>query len=242
MTAHLETLRIGPSTSGRMAAKRAIDILASAIGLALLIPLFAVIAAAILFDDGAPVFYRQTRIGRSGRRFRINKFRSMSRRQDLGSNLTIAGDPRVTRVGAILRQTKVDELPQLFNVLIGDMSLVGPRPETPDLIVHYTPSQQAVMVSVRPGMTDYASLLLRDESVILTRAPDPVLFYRERLMPLKNEMCAKYIGEVGPATDLRIILATLWSIIVPSARNPLIDKAVSDRFESVRAMGIDCAP
>jgi lipopolysaccharide/colanic/teichoic acid biosynthesis glycosyltransferase len=236
MTAHLETFRIGPSTCGRMAAKRATDILASAIGLTLLIPLFAVIAAAILFDDGAPVFYRQARIGRSGRRFRINKFRSMSRRQDLGSNLTIAGDPRVTRVGAFLRQTKVDELPQLFNVLMGDMSLVGPRPETPDLIVHYTPSQHAAMVSVRPGMTDYASLLLRDESVILARAPDPALFYRERLMPLK------YIGEVGLATDFRIILATLWSIIVPSARNPLIAKAVSDRFESVRAMEIDSAP
>jgi hypothetical protein len=91
-------------------------------------------------------------------------------------------------------------------------------------------------------MTDYASLLLRDESVILARAPDPALFYRERLMPLKYEMCAKYIGEVGPATDFRIILATLWSIIVPSARNPLIDKAVSDRFVSVRAMEIDGAP
>ena len=224
-----------------MAAKRAIDILASAIGLVLLIPLFAVIAVAIRFDDGGPVFYRQTRIGRSGRCFRINKFRSMSPRQDLGSNLTIAGDPRVTRVGAFLRQRKVDELPQLFNVLIGDMSLVGPRPETPDLIVHYTPSQRAVMVSVRPGMTDYASLLLRDESAILARAPDPPLFYRERLMPLKYEMCAKYIGEVGPGTDFRIILATLWSIIVPSARNPLIDKAISNRFESVRAMGIDDA-
>ena len=121
-----------------------------------------------------------------GDHFEIDKFRSMAPApKGAGSTLTIAGDPRVTRVGAFLRRAKLDELPQLFNVLQGEMSLVGPRPETPDLMCHYSRSQRAVMVSVRPGMTDYASVLLRDESELLGRAPDPARFYRERIMPLK---------------------------------------------------------
>jgi lipopolysaccharide/colanic/teichoic acid biosynthesis glycosyltransferase len=223
-----------------MAAKRVIDVLISAIGLALLIPLFAVIAIAIRLDDGGPVFYRQTRIGRSGRAFEIDKFRSMTPAPNgAGSNLTVAGDPRVTRVGAFLRRAKFDELPQLLNVLIGEMSLVGPRPESPDLAVHYSLAQRAVMLSVRPGMTDYASLLFRHENAILARASDPACFYRERIMPLKYELCAYYLSEIGPLTDIRIIVATIWSIAFPSARNPLVDRAILDRLESLNAAGID---
>jgi len=223
-----------------MAAKRVIDVLVSAIGLALLIPLFAVIAIAIRLDDGGPVFYRQTRIGREGRPFEIDKFRSMTPApKGGGANLTVAGDPRVTRVGAFLRRAKFDELPQLLNVLVGEMSLVGPRPESPDLAVHYSPAQRAAMLSVRPGMTDYASLLFRDESAILARASDPARFYRERIMPLKYELCAHYLSEIGPLTDIRIIVATIWSIAFPSARTPLVDRAISDRLEWLDAAGID---
>jgi lipopolysaccharide/colanic/teichoic acid biosynthesis glycosyltransferase len=240
MTIQSEVLWIRHSASWRMAAKRVIDILVSAIGLALLIPLFAVIAIAIRLDDGGPVFYRQTRIGRSGRPFEIDKFRSMTPApKGAGSNLTVAGDPRVTRVGAFLRRAKFDELPQLLNVLIGEMSLVGPRPESPDLAVHYSLAQRAVMLSVRPGLTDYASLLFRHESAILARASDPARFYRERIMPLKYELCAHYLSEIGPLTDIRIIVATIWCIAFPSARNPLVDRAISDRLERLDAAGID---
>jgi lipopolysaccharide/colanic/teichoic acid biosynthesis glycosyltransferase len=217
-----------------MVAKRAIDVLASAIGLSLLIPLFALIAIAIWADGGGPVFYRQTRVGRAGRLFVINKFRSMRPApKGSGSNLTLAGDARVTRAGAFLRRSKLDELPQLFNVLIGEMSLVGPRPEVPELMIHYAPSQRAAMLSVRPGMTDYASLLLRNESDLLARARDPATFYRKRLMPLKYELGARYVGEIGPWADLRIVLATIWSVLIPSARNPLIDRAITDRFNDM---------
>jgi lipopolysaccharide/colanic/teichoic acid biosynthesis glycosyltransferase len=242
MTELSEVLPAGVAPSGRMAAKRAIDVLAAAIGVMLLLPVFAAIAVAIRLDDGGPVFFRQTRIGRSGRPFQIDKFRSMKASPTgVGSNLTVAGAPRVTRVGAFLRRTKLDELPQLINVLMGEMSLVGPRPETPDLIVHYTPAQREVVLSVRPGMTDYASLLLRDESAILARAGDPARFYRERLIPLKVQLSAGYISEIGPRTDFRIILATLWSVVFPSARNPLIERSISDRLESLGATGIDDA-
>jgi lipopolysaccharide/colanic/teichoic acid biosynthesis glycosyltransferase len=223
-----------------MAAKRAIDVLASAIGLSLLIPLFALVAIAIWVDAGGPILYRQIRVGRAGRLFVINKFRSMRPApKGIGSNLTLAGDRRVTRSGAFLRQSKLDELPQLFNVLIGEMSLVGPRPEVPELMIHYTPSQRAAMLSVRPGMTDYASVMLRDESDLLARARDPARFYRERLMPLKYELGAHYISGIGPWTDVRIVLATIWSVVIPYARNPLIDRAITDRFNGLGAIRND---
>jgi lipopolysaccharide/colanic/teichoic acid biosynthesis glycosyltransferase len=234
MAVHSDALWVRTSPPWRLTAKRTIDVVASAVGLTLLVPLFLVIAIAIWIDDGGPVFYRQTRIGRLGRPFKIDKFRSM-RPAIAGarSNLTVAGDPRVTRVGSLLRKTKIDELPQLFNVLLGEMSLVGPRPETPDLIVHYTPSQRALMLSVRPGMTDYASLLFRDEGVILARASDPACLYRERIVPLKYELCVRYLSEIGPATDLRIIFATIWGVVFPRACIPLVDRALAGRTENL---------
>jgi lipopolysaccharide/colanic/teichoic acid biosynthesis glycosyltransferase len=219
------------------AAKRLVDIVASAVGLLLLVPVFAVIAIAIRLDDGGTVFYRQTRVGRGGRSFEINKFRSMTPSNRSGrSNLTVAGDQRITRLGAFLRRSKLDELPQLFNVLRGEMSLVGPRPETPDLIAHYTPAQRTAILSVRPGMTDWASLILKDESVLLAAAADPVRFYRERLMPLKYELCVHYVEEIGPMTDIRIILATIWAILLPKARNPWIERGLVGRFD------VRCSP
>jgi len=236
MTLQSEVLRIRKLVSWRLTAKRFLDLLVSAIGLTLLIPLFTVIAVAIRLDDGGPVFFRQARVGRSGCLFDIEKFRSMTPAgKGAGSNLTVARDPRVTRVGAFLRHSKLDELPQLFNVLLGEMSLVGPRPETPELALHYTAAQRAVMVSVRPGMTDYASLLLRDESAVLARSPDPARFYRERLIPLKCELCAIYLNEIGILTDIRIILATIWSIVFPSAKNPLVRKGIAERLVDLGA-------
>jgi lipopolysaccharide/colanic/teichoic acid biosynthesis glycosyltransferase len=240
MTAHSEPLRMHAAPSWGVAAKRAIDVLASAIGLALLVPFFAVIAVAIWIEDRGPIFYRQVRIGRAGRPFKINKFRSMSIAQgDCGSKLTVSGDARVTRVGAFLRRAKLDELPQLLNVLTGEMSLVGPRPEVPEFINDYVPSQRAVMLSVRPGMTDYASVLLRNESDLLSRTPDPGQFYRESLMPFKYELCLRYVSEMGPRTDVRVILATIWSVVVPSGRNPLIDPAIYGRFSGLGVIGTD---
>ena len=174
MSGHSVALRKTAAASWRMATKRLEDIVVAVIGIVILAPVFAVIAIAIRLEDGGPVFYRQVRVGRAGRLFEIEKFRSMTPAPNGAiPGLTIAGDPRVTRVGAVLRRAKLDELPQLFNVLQGEMSLVGPRPETPGLMFHYSRSQRAVMVSVRPGMTDYASVLLRDESELLARASRP---------------------------------------------------------------------
>jgi lipopolysaccharide/colanic/teichoic acid biosynthesis glycosyltransferase len=237
MSGHSETLRTTAAASWRMATKRLEDIVVAAIGIVILAPVFALIAIAIRLDDGGPVFYRQFRAGRP---FQIDKFRSMTPApKGAGSPLTVAGDPRVTRVGAFLRRAKLDELPQLFNVLQGEMSLVGPRPEAPGLMLHYSRSQRAVMVSVRPGMTDYASVLLRDENELLARAPDPARFYRERIMPLKCELCARYVSDMGPLTDMRILLATIWSIVFPRAPNPMIDRAISSRLERAVALGND---
>jgi lipopolysaccharide/colanic/teichoic acid biosynthesis glycosyltransferase len=215
MSGHSETLRTTAAASWRMATKRLEDIVVAAIGIVILAPVFAVIAIAIRLEDGGPVFYRQVRVGRAGRPFEIDKFRSM------------------------IPAPRGDELPQLFNVLQGEMSLVGPRPEAPDLMLHYSRSQRAVMVSVRPGMTDYASVLLRDESELLARAPDPARFYRERIMPLKCELCARYVNDMGPLTDMRIVLATIWSIVFPRALNPMIDRAISSRLERAAASGND---
>jgi len=240
MSGHSEALRKTEAASWRMAIKRLEDIVVAAIGIVILCPVFAAIAIPIRLEDGGPVFYRQVRVGRAGKPFKIVKFRSMTPAlKDAGSTLTIAGDPRVTRVGAFLRRAKLDELPQLFNVLRGEMSLVGPRPEAPDLMLHYSRSQRAVMVSTRPGMTDYASVLLRDESELLACAAEPATFYRERIMPLKCELCAHYVSDMGPLTDVRIVVATIWSILFPRAPNPMIDRAISSRLERAVASGND---
>src|SRR5579863_10123170 len=133
--------------------KRLLDICVSTIGLIALSPLFAMVAVAIQLEDGGPVIYRQVRVGLGGVPFRIAKFRSMSVSQERGSpELTVAGDKRITRVGRFIRHYKIDELPQLWNVLVGEMSLVGPRPETPALMQHYTSTQQIAIMSLRPGI------------------------------------------------------------------------------------------
>jgi len=188
-------------------------VLASAAGLVLLAPVFAVVALVIAATSPGPVFFRQVRVGRGGVPFRIYKFRSMRvDAEALGGQLTIRGDPRVTRVGALLRASKIDELPQLINVLVGDMSLVGPRPEVPRYVALYTPEQRRVL-EVRPGITDPASIRYRDESAVLARAADPERAYVEEVLPHKLAINLAYLDRRSLASDVGVILATVWRLL-----------------------------
>jgi lipopolysaccharide/colanic/teichoic acid biosynthesis glycosyltransferase len=194
-------------------AKRTFDLLAAGVGLLLLSPLFVVVALAITLDSQGPVFFRQARVGRGGRTFRIVKFRTMRERaEEAGGQLTVAGDPRVTRVGALLRKSKLDELPQLFNVVAGDMSLVGPRPEVPRYVAHYDARQRRVL-DVRPGITDPASIAYRDENDLLDASTDPEAVYLEQIMPAKLEMNLAYLQRRSLAGDIAIIFRTFGRIL-----------------------------
>ena len=208
-----EKAEIVAPSRGILFRKRCFDITVATIGLIVLSPLLSLMALAIWLDSPGTILFRQTRVGRLGKPFDIIKFRTMSHvPQKTGLMLTLEGDVRITRVGSIMRRSKLDELPQLLNVIVGDMSLVGPRPEVPELFVHYAPAQQATLLAIRPGLTDYATLLLRDEGALLARSGDPLAFYRESLMPLKYRLCQRYISELGFWTDIRIIVATIWSM------------------------------
>ena len=194
--------------------KRLFDILASGFGLLVLSPLFLILAVWIPLDSQGPVFYRQTRVGRGGRDFRIFKFRTMRVGADKGSLVTIGGrDPRVTRVGAFLRRLKLDELPQLLNVLIGDMSLVGPRPEVRKYVDLYTPEQLHVL-DVRPGMTDAASIKYRNESELLGQVEDPEDYYIHVVMPDKLAINLDYVRNHSFWGDIRLIFKTIWKVVV----------------------------
>ena len=186
----------------------------AAAGLLLLAPVLAALAVAILWDDGAPVFFGQTRVGRKGKPFRIWKFRTM-RTGSQGTVITAAGDPRVTRAGAVLRRCKLDELPQLFNVLKGDMSLVGPRPEVPEYVQLEAPIWQAVL-QVRPGVTDLATLLYRDEEKLLGASDDPNAFYREIVLPAKLRLNLGYLRSRSFLRDLKLILLTIRYSLFPA--------------------------
>ena len=197
----------------QLIAKRAIDIVLSACALAILWPLLLLIALAIWIDDPGPVFYRQVRVGRNGKTFRIFKFRSMVMDADKkGLAITVGRDSRITRVGAVLRKTKLDELAQLLNVLFGQMSFVGPRPEVPKYVELYTPYQRQVLL-VRPGITDYASIAYRNENDLLAGAPNPEAMYIEQIMPDKIELNMKYLREISPLADIRLILKTIVAVI-----------------------------
>jgi lipopolysaccharide/colanic/teichoic acid biosynthesis glycosyltransferase len=199
---------------GTIAAKRIVDIVGSALGLLLLLPVFVLIAVIIKIDSSGPVFFRQERVGLRGRPFRIFKFRSMvASAPRMGTALTVRGDARITRVGLLLRRSKLDELPQLINVIVGEMSIVGPRPEVPELIKFYTPDQRAIILSMRPGITDYAAILYRNESSLLDGECDPVGVYRREIMPIKFAYYERYSREVGILNDLRIILATILLLV-----------------------------
>ncbi|WP_084252437.1 sugar transferase [Paludibacter jiangxiensis] len=193
--------------------KRKVDIVLSLLGLILLSPLFLIIVLLILTDSGRPVFYRQPRTGKGGIPFDILKFRTMIVNADKSSLLTIGlHDNRVTRTGYYLRKYKIDELPQLINVLKGEMSLVGPRPEVPKYTQLYSQRQKDVL-SVRPGITDPASILLKDENEMIAASPDPEKFYIEKLIPEKLSINLQYIERMSLKNDLRIIAKTLLAII-----------------------------
>jgi lipopolysaccharide/colanic/teichoic acid biosynthesis glycosyltransferase len=179
----------------------------------LLAPLLLVIALWIKLDSPGPVFFRQQRVGRFGALFRIHKFRSMSGDAPLaGPQLTVGADPRITRAGAFLRRSKLDELPQLIDVLAGTMSLVGPRPEVPRYVAMYPAELRAKVLSVRPGITDPASIAYRDENTLLAGAADPELVYVEQVMPAKLRFAAQYVDRMSLWNDVRLIGATLRSL------------------------------
>lgn len=194
-------------------AKRLFDLLLSSLGLAVLALPLALVALAIKLDSPGPVFYRQVRVGRRGREFRIHKFRTMTHNPgDRGPQLTVGADARITRVGAVLRRTKVDELAQLFDVLEGTMSLVGPRPEVPRYVALYPAALREKVLSVRPGITDFASIEYRDEGTLLAQSPDPERTYREVVLPAKLALQARYVDEAGVWTDLKLIGRTLRAL------------------------------
>lgn len=188
-------------------AKRLFDVIVSSAALLLLAPLLALLAVVIRLDSPGPVFYRQQRVGRHGVPFDIHKFRTM--RADAGGlPLTVGDDPRITRVGAWLRRTRLDELPQLIDVLRGCMSMVGPRPEVPRYVAHYPPELRARALAVRPGLTDPASLAHLDEAALLAAAADPEREYIERILPAKLRHAADYAERASLMTDFAVLLRT----------------------------------
>lgn len=193
--------------------KRLFDIVASGFGLILLSPLFAVIAIWIKADSKGPVFYRQTRVGRGNKDFRLYKFRSMRPDSDKKGLITVGGhDPRITRSGYYIRKYKLDEFPQLINVFKGEMSLVGPRPEVRKYVDMYTPEQLRVL-DVRPGITSLASIRYRNENEILGASDDPDRTYIEKVMPDKIAIDLEYVPKANLLTDIKLIFSTFKEII-----------------------------
>ena len=193
--------------------KRIFDVIASGLGLIVLSPLFLVLAIWIKLDSKGPVFYRQVRVGYKDKDFRIFKFRSMRVGADKGSLVTIGGhDPRVTRSGYFIRKFKFDELPQLINVFLGDMSLVGPRPEVRHYVDYWTPEQMHVL-DVRPGITDPASIKFRNENELMEQAEDPEKYYIEVIMQEKIKLYLEYVEKHSFFYDLGLIFKTFWVIV-----------------------------
>lgn len=191
-------------------AKRLFDLICSGLGLLLLWPVLLAAALWIKLDSPGPVLFRQTRVGRHGVPFTIHKFRTM--RTAHGAQITVGEDPRITRAGRLLRASKLDELPQLWDVLRGVMSLVGPRPEVPRYVALYPAELREVVLSVRPGITDPASLRFRNESELLAKAADPEREYVDVVLPAKLRLAADYVHSASLIGDVRLILATLGAL------------------------------
>ena len=195
-------------------AKRLFDIALAAFALVLFSPALVLIALWIKIDSAGPVFFRQERVGRFGVPFRIHKFRTMTHAQTPDASLiTIGADARITNAGQFLRRSKLDELPQLIDVLTGRMSFVGPRPEVPRYVAIYPPLLRDKVLSVRPGITDIASLEFRNESELLAKASDPEREYKEVVLPAKLKLAAQYVDNASLATDLRLIALTLKTLL-----------------------------
>jgi lipopolysaccharide/colanic/teichoic acid biosynthesis glycosyltransferase len=194
--------------------KRAFDFVSSLIGLILVSPILLTIAILIKKEDGGPVFYRGVRVGRFGKLFGIFKFRTMVvNAEKLGGPSTADDDPRITKVGNFIRKFKLDELPQLINVLKGEMSIVGPRPEVQMYVDMFTEGERAIL-SVRPGITDWASIWNPDEGGILAGSLDPEKTYMEKIRPEKIRLQLKYVRERSFWVDLKIILRTLMAVVM----------------------------
>jgi lipopolysaccharide/colanic/teichoic acid biosynthesis glycosyltransferase len=193
--------------------KRAFDVVAAGAVLFLLAPLMLAIAAAVALGSPGGAFFRQTRVGRGGKHFQLLKFRSMRAGSEAGGQITVGSrDPRITGVGHLLRRTKLDELPQLINILIGDMSVVGPRPEVPRYVALYS-EEQRVVLTVRPGLTSMASIAYINENEILGRSADPERTYIDEVMPAKLALDQRYVRERSLGLDLHIIGGTLLRIV-----------------------------
>lgn len=194
--------------------KRVFDVVASGLGLLALSPVFLILGIWIKSDSRGPVFYRQVRVGRYNRDFRLFKFRSMRVGSDKKGLITVGGrDPRVTRSGYFIRKYKLDELPQLINVFRGDMSLVGPRPEVRKYVEMYT-SEQLHVLDVRPGITDMASIRYRNENELLAEAEDPEAFYVNVVMPDKLKINLEYVVRHSFGFDMRLIFKTIMEVIL----------------------------
>lgn len=199
-----------------MLAKRIFDILLVSVGLLLLSPLMLLIALMIKLDSQGGVFFTQTRVGQHGRLFKIIKFRTMltNHTDNNGLKLTIGADLRITRLGHFLRKYKLDELPQLFNVLKGEMSLVGPRPEVPEYVAYYPDEIKHIVLSVPVGITDYASIEFKDESTLLASSQQPETDYIQKILPIKLAYHQQYVNERNLWLDLRLILKTFYRILI----------------------------
>jgi lipopolysaccharide/colanic/teichoic acid biosynthesis glycosyltransferase len=193
--------------------KRVFDIAVSLTALVLLVPVLVVIAVLVKLSSPGPVLYRQQRVSRGGRLFQLFKFRTMVVGADrLAPNVSAAGDPRVTRVGSFLRRSYLDELPQLLNVLRGDMSLVGPRPETPEFVALYTPDERRVL-TVRPGLAGPSTLAFMDEADLLARAPDPVSFYVTTVLHDRVRADLAYLEQRSIGYDIRLLASQVLAIV-----------------------------
>ncbi len=193
--------------------KRLFDLVASLGALLVLFPLLLLIALAVMLGSPGGAFFRQARVGLHGREFRLLKFRTMRPGSEAAGQLTVGGrDPRITGVGYFLRRTKLDELPQLWNILVGEMSIVGPRPEVPRYVALYSEAQRQVL-TVRPGLTSLASIAYIDENEVLGRAAEPERAYIEEVMPAKLALDLRYVRERGLLLDLRIMLATALRLL-----------------------------
>ena len=201
-----------------MMGKRAFDVAVATLGLIVTAPVWVAASIAVLVDSGLPIFYKAQRVGRGGHTFEMLKFRTMRVLPGGGPAITGAGDPRVTRVGRLLRRWKVDELPQLINVLKGDMSLVGPRPEDPGYVALYDQEQRKVL-EVRPGMTSPAALWYRDEESLLTDPASLERVYREEIMPAKLQMDLDYIEHRSFGGDVAILLRSLSALFGSRTRS-----------------------
>jgi lipopolysaccharide/colanic/teichoic acid biosynthesis glycosyltransferase len=194
--------------------RRIVDFLAALLALAILAPVLAGIAIAVWMSDGSPILFLQARVGRDGRRFQILKFRTM--RPDVsGGSITVAGDRRITRVGRWLRKFKLDELPQFFNVLRGDMSLIGPRPEVPEYVELSNPVWREVL-AVRPGITDLATLAYRDEEHLLSSAADSDVYYRSVVLPAKLNLNLRYGRSRCVTADVKLLWMTMHYSLRPA--------------------------